>query len=137
MRTVLVFGTFDVLHPGHLYFLREAGRHGDRVVASIARDGFVERTKGRRPVNRQDVRLRHVLETGLVQEARLSDEEPGTYGLLASVEPGVVCLGHDQRLLHQDLQRWLAARDLRVELVVIEAFEPSRYKSSILNAGSA
>ncbi|MCK5249408.1 MAG: adenylyltransferase/cytidyltransferase family protein, partial [Spirochaetaceae bacterium] len=38
MKTVLVFGTFDVIHPGHQWFLRNAARHGDRLVAVVSRD---------------------------------------------------------------------------------------------------
>lgn len=46
-------GTYDLMHPGHLYVLREcrrlAGPDGE-VVIGLNRDAFVERFKGHRPV---------------------------------------------------------------------------------------
>lgn len=134
MRTVLVFGTFDVIHPGHRFFLNQARKRGDRLVAAIARDAFVARFKGKRPVHDENERLRHVLDTGLVDEALLSDEEPGTYGVVQRARPDVICLGHDQEALRANLAAWLAARGAQLEVETLEAFEPHRYKSSILNA---
>ena len=134
MRTVLVFGTFDVVHPGHRYFLQQARKRGDRLLASIARDAFVTRFKGKRPVHDENERLKHVLDTGLVDEASLSDEETGTYSVIERVKPDVICLGHDQEALRTNLLAWLEARGIRVAVETLDALEPHRYKSSILNA---
>ena len=41
----MVFGTFDVIHPGHRFFLEQAALKGDRLVAVIARDEFVNKIK--------------------------------------------------------------------------------------------
>ena len=49
MTTVMCFGTFDTLHPGHLYFLRECRRYGDNLVVVIARDATVAKVKGKKP----------------------------------------------------------------------------------------
>ncbi len=45
MTTVMCFGTFDILHPGHLYFLRECEKYGDELIVVIARDATVEKVK--------------------------------------------------------------------------------------------
>lgn len=137
MRTVLVFGTFDVIHPGHRFFLKQARARGDRLVAAIARDAFVARFKGKRPVHDENERLEHVLATGLVDEASLSDARPGTYGVITRVRPDVICLGHDQEALRENLLAWLRAHAVKAEVETLDALEPHRYKSSILNAGRA
>ena len=49
---VLVFGTFDNLHEGHLYFLSEAKKRGALHV-SVASNESVNQRKGRVP--KQDV----------------------------------------------------------------------------------
>jgi Glycerol-3-phosphate cytidylyltransferase (EC 2.7.7.39) len=41
---VFVGGTFDLLHPGHVEFLKEAAKYG-RVYVSISRDKNAERVK--------------------------------------------------------------------------------------------
>lgn len=130
MTTVLVFGTFDVIHPGHMSFLRQARKRGDRLVASIARDEFVEKFKGKKPQHSQEQRIHHIRETGLVDDACLSDEVQGTYSLIDRVKPQVICLGHDQDLLRSDLIRYLAGHDRAIELVSLDPYKPEIYKSS-------
>ena len=45
---VLVFGTFDIFHKGHEYFLSEAAKHGSLNVV-VARDLTTYEVKGRFP----------------------------------------------------------------------------------------
>ena len=40
MKTVLVYGTFDLLHPGHLYLLEEAKKLGDKLIVGVSTDSF-------------------------------------------------------------------------------------------------
>jgi FAD synthetase len=116
MIKVLVFGTFDLLHEGHEGFLRQAGSLGDRLIASVSRDEFVRRWKGRPPMNPENVRLERLLKTGLVDEARLSDAVPGTYTIIREVNPDVICLGYDQKALKEDLAAWLKQQRIRIPI---------------------
>lgn len=45
MKRVLVLGTFDLLHPGHIRFLEKARTVGDELVVALNTDDFVERYK--------------------------------------------------------------------------------------------
>ena len=38
-------GVFDLLHPGHIYFLTEARRLGDELVVVVARDSTARKFK--------------------------------------------------------------------------------------------
>lgn len=40
MRTVLTYGTFDILHIGHINLLRRARELGDRLVVGLSTDEF-------------------------------------------------------------------------------------------------
>ena len=53
---VLAFGTFDIFHPGHEFYLKSAAKHGSLHVV-VARDSTVESVKGRKPKNNEDARL--------------------------------------------------------------------------------
>jgi rfaE bifunctional protein nucleotidyltransferase chain/domain len=54
MTTVMVNGTFDVLHPGHVALLNTARSYGDWLVVAIDTDRRVKELKGeQRPINNQ------------------------------------------------------------------------------------
>jgi D-beta-D-heptose 7-phosphate kinase/D-beta-D-heptose 1-phosphate adenosyltransferase len=51
-KIVLTNGCFDILHPGHVHYLRQARELGDRLVVLVNSDDSVRRLKGPgRPVN--------------------------------------------------------------------------------------
>ena len=131
--TVLVFGTFDIIHPGHEWFLRKAAARGDRLVAAVARDKFVTEWKGHCPVADEESRVRNLESSGLVDQAVLSDRTIRTYGVVDSVQPDVICLGHDQKALNDDLEQWLSGRKVRPEIVVLRPWKRRRYSSTRRN----
>jgi len=49
---VMTNGCFDILHAGHVAYLEEARRHGDRLIVAVNSDESVRRLKGQnRPIN--------------------------------------------------------------------------------------
>ena len=112
MKRAMVFGSFDIIHRGHLSFLKQARRQGRWVIASIARDSFIKNVKHREPVHTEHERLTQILETGIVKEAYLSDEVQGTYSTLLKAKPDVICLGHDQEMLRDNLVDWMKKHDI-------------------------
>jgi len=81
MRTVVVFGVFDLLHPGHLYFLREARKHGDHLTVVVTRDTRVRAEKNHTPVFTERERLEMVAALKGVDKAVLGDKLcPHTFG---------------------------------------------------------
>lgn len=71
MKKVFVSGCFDVLHPGHVEFLRQAACLG-RLYVSVGRDATVQSLKGRPPVFTQRERLAMVRAVRWVAEAFLA-----------------------------------------------------------------
>lgn len=138
-KKVLVFGTFDGLHEGHKNFFTQAKQHGDYIIAVIGRDANVEKLKGKRPKFTELERQKAVQECGLVNEARLGNESvPGKpfdpYKVIEQVRPDIICLGYDQTFFVEKLTAELPKRGLgHIQIVRLEAFEPEKYHSSILN----
>lgn len=127
-----MFGTFDGVHEGHRYLFREAKKHGDRLCVVVALDATVRQVKGRDPRFGEQERLRDVAAQAGVDEALLGN--PGDkYAVIEQVRPDVICLGYDQRVFADRLEEELAARNLSVRIVRLEAFHPEKYKSSLLH----
>ena len=54
---VLVGGCFDILHYGHIYFLKKAKAFGDYLIVALESDKGVRKLKGRnRPIHNQKQR---------------------------------------------------------------------------------
>lgn len=142
MKTVLVFGTFDILHPGHRWFLSQAASRGDRIIAAVSRDRFVLEWKGKSPSSDEKTRRSALIESGLVDDAVLSDPAQGSYDVLERIAPDIICLGHDQSALKDDLEAFLDKREKsekpdkpekRPLIVVLRPWKRSLYSSSRLN----
>lgn len=60
----MVFGTFDILHKGHLDFFKQARRLAKNpfVIVSVARDINVKKIKGQKPQNNEKIRVRNLRE---------------------------------------------------------------------------
>lgn len=57
-RIVFTNGCFDLLHAGHVQYLQQAARLGDRLIVAVNDDGSVQRLKGEgRPVNSVENRM--------------------------------------------------------------------------------
>jgi len=119
-KTVLVFGTLDVLHAGHRYFLRRAKSLGDRLAVSLSRDDFVRSFKGKIPRYNENERRLRLEASGLADVVYLSDSVPGSYDILVKTRPDIVCLGYDQDELEENLRSWLQARRWGIRLVRLE-----------------
>jgi len=119
MTTVLTFGTFDAFHPGHEFVLARAAELGDRLVVGVARDAHVVALKNKNPRDDEQARLDRILAHPLVSDARLCDEELGSYRILDELKPDVIALGHDQVALQESLEIWMAKTGTSVPLVSI------------------
>ncbi len=135
MRKVLVFGAFDFLHLGHLYFFRQARRFGDVLVVVVARDGNVLKAKRTPAFFEEKERLELVSALKIVDKAVLGSEKD-FYAVIAKEKPSVVVLGYDQCADEKTLRKKIDSFGLeKTRIVRLEkAFEPARHKSSKLKA---
>jgi FAD synthetase len=130
-KTVMCFGTFDGLHPGHEDYFRQAREHGDRLVVVLARDATVVDVKGDLPANNEQDRLAVVQQHVLVDEAVLGNLDD-KYRVIEEYQPDVICLGYDQETFTDTLDVELTRRGLATTVVRCEAYFPDTFKSSLL-----
>ena len=135
MTRVIVFGTFDPLHPGHLHLFRESRRHGDHLTCIVSRDSTIERIKARTPFQDEAARLTAVAATGLVDHARLGHHED-VYRVLSEEHPDVICLGYDQTYFVSSLEDELRTRNITARIIRISAYDPHIHKSTLLRVSA-
>ena len=110
-------GVFDLLHPGHLYFLREARKLGDELWVVVARDRTARRFK-HEPITPEDSRLQLVEALKSVDRAVLG-HEGDIYDILDEIRPDVIAIGFDQvhdenRILEECRKRGLSTKVVRL-----------------------
>lgn len=128
---VLVFGTFDILHPGHEFFLKEAKKHGDILNVVVARDSTVKKLKGV-VQNNEKKRIATVRALNYVDKVFLGYKKD-KYLIIEKIKPDVICLGYDQNSFTKDLKKELKHRRLKTKIIRIrKSFKPEKYKSSKL-----
>lgn len=106
-RIVFTNGVFDLIHPGHVRYLRAARRLGDRLVVGINSDRSVRRLeKGPdRPLVGERDRAEVLAALEMVDYVTLFDDDT-PYALIAAVQPDVLVKGGDwtvDRIVGADL----------------------------------
>jgi cytidyltransferase-like protein len=130
---IMVFGTFDVLHKGHLNFFKQARQLANNpyLIVSVARDANVKKIKGHKTRYNEKQRLKAVKKNRLVNKALLGSLK-NYLGHIISQKPQVIALGYDQKAYTQGLKTLLAGKGLKVRIRRLKPFFPSLYKSSIV-----
>jgi D-beta-D-heptose 7-phosphate kinase / D-beta-D-heptose 1-phosphate adenosyltransferase len=101
----LCYGTFDLLHDGHLYLLRRARWGCDQLIVAIDSDRFAARRKGPgRPVEDAAVRSHKLIQTGLPAFVIAVDSAAQLADALDFYEPDRLFAGDDGSLLNQFLK---------------------------------
>ncbi len=126
----MVFGTFAILHPGHLYFFRQAKKFGDYLIVVLARDSTVRRGKGNAPFMDELARQKIVSSVKFVNRAVLGDKKDW-YKAILNYKPDVICLGYDQ-VAPKNFSGELRRRGVPAKVIRLKSYKQKKYKSSII-----
>ncbi|MFH1789353.1 MAG: adenylyltransferase/cytidyltransferase family protein [Candidatus Altiarchaeota archaeon] len=119
MTTVVASGVFDIIHPGHIMYLTEAKKLGDRLIVIVARDETTEARK-RKPFLPEAQRLTVVSALKPVDEAVLGDHKDFLKPI-REIKPHVIALGPDQEVDEKKLREKLGKHGINCEIVRINA----------------
>ena len=140
---IMVFGTFDGLHPGHLNFFQQAKKlvppkDGQSkkslksfLIVSIARDRNVFKIKKRFPVLNEQKRKNLVKKCKLVDKVVLAGVKNHLPHIIKE-RPEIIALGYDQRAYVKNLKKDLRGRGLSVKIVRLQPYKEGIYKNSLL-----
>ena len=126
MKSVMVFGTFDRLHLGHEFAIKEAMKRG-QVTVIVARATNVKRIKGKHPLESDDDRLCALMKA--FPTATILPGDPEDFlAPIRAVKPDLILLGYDQTL-----PPGVRENDLKCAVERLPSFHPERFKSSLIN----
>jgi FAD synthetase len=126
MKKVMVFGTFDIIHPGHEFFLKEAKKLGDHLTIVVARDETVQELKGLLPRVGEETRLKNLKKLGVANKVILGSLTD-KFSTIKTEKPNVIALGHDQRFFVDALKR---LKDPKFTIRQMPGFHPKLFKTS-------
>ena len=89
MKTVFVYGDFNILHPGHLRLLKFAKESGDRLIVGV--NANAQATNAH--ILQEQVRLESIQATSFVDEAFILDEPVTDY--IKCSKPDIVVKGKE------------------------------------------
>ncbi|MDP8078689.1 bifunctional D-glycero-beta-D-manno-heptose-7-phosphate kinase/D-glycero-beta-D-manno-heptose 1-phosphate adenylyltransferase HldE [Phocoenobacter skyensis] len=94
---IMTNGCFDILHPGHVSYLENARKLGDRLIVAVNSDESVKRLKGEdRPIN--DLNARMAVLAGLSSvDWVVPFEEDTPQRLISEILPDLLVKGGDYR----------------------------------------
>jgi len=94
-KMVFTNGCFDLLHVGHVRYLKQARELGDALIVAVNSDASVRELKGpTRPVNTQDDRAEILMALDCVSGVIVFDEPRATH-LIEAIQPHVYAKGGD------------------------------------------
>ena len=116
-NVVFTNGVFDILHAGHVQFLRQAKALGDIMVVGINSDESARRMKGAgRPINNERDRMALVAALDAVDVVVLFDEDPPTE-LIRALRPSLHVKGGDYA--DESLPEAEAVREVGGQVVIL------------------
>jgi len=121
MVKVMASGTFDLLHLGHIYYLKESKKLGDKLIVVVATDKTVRKLK-HEPINPEKIRLNLVKELKVVDEAYLGHED-NMYEIVEEINPDVIALGYDQIHDEKKVRQGLKKRKIDAKVVRLSKYE--------------
>ena len=139
MKKVLVFGTFDLLHPGHINFLEQARavadkgncngqakNQGDFLIVVVARDENVKKLKGMYPTEDEKTRKKKLEAQDTVDEVIMGYKNyKKRMDIIKEINPNIICLGYDQDV---------KLPGGKYDVIKLKPYQPEKYKSSLLKS---
>ncbi|MFH1838618.1 MAG: adenylyltransferase/cytidyltransferase family protein [Candidatus Kuenenbacteria bacterium] len=131
IKKVMAFGTFDILHQGHKYFLQQAKKYGNYLIVIIARDKTVKQVKGKLPDTQEKQRKQAIIKLNLADKVALGNLK-NKYVVIKKFKPDIICLGYDQKYFVSQLKNEIKKLKLNIKIIRLKPYKAHKYKTSII-----
>ncbi len=128
---VMASGTFDIIHPGHAFYLEESKKLGGddaELFVVIATDKTVEKHK-RVPIMSQEQRAEMISKLKVVDEVFIGDEED-PFKIVKEEKPDIISIGPDQKFEPDILEKQLNIEGIHCKVIKIQDYKKFELDSS-------
>lgn len=130
---IMVFGTFDGLHLGHVNFFKQARKLAKNsfLIVSIARDRNVKIIKGLHPLFSEKKRMILVKKCKFVDKVVLSGFKKYLPHIIKE-KPDIIALGYDQKSYVKNLKNSLKNKGILVKVMRLKPYKKNIFKNHLL-----
>jgi FAD synthetase len=121
MVKVMATGTFDLLHMGHIYYLKEAKKLGNELIVIVACDSTVRKMK-HEPITPEKMRQKIIGELRIVNKSILGHEND-IYEVVKDIKPDIIALGYDQIHNEEEVKKELKKRKIKAKIVRLPKYK--------------
>ena len=126
MKKVITYGTFDLIHKGHIRLLQRAKALGDYLVVGVTADNF-DRARGKINVQQSLIeRIEGVRQTGIADEIIVEEYEGQKIDDIKRLNIGIFTVGSDWKghfdylseyckVVYLDRTQGISSSDIRAE----------------------
>lgn len=95
MVVIITFGTFDLLHIGHINMLNKCKEYGDKLIVGISSDNLNYKKKKRYPIFKQDDRIEIIKNIKCVDEVFLEESLEKKEDYIINHKADIFIIGDD------------------------------------------
>ena len=130
---IMVFGTFDGLHKGHMNMFKQAKNLAQNsfLIVSVARDKNVLRIKNKKSIFSEKERMVLVKKGKLADKVILAGKNNHLLHILKE-SPDIIALGYDQKTYVKNLKKDLKNKGLLVKVIRLKPYKEKIYKNHLL-----
>lgn len=144
IKKIMVFGTFDGLHKGHINFFKQARalkslvpgqaknlRKNSFLIVSIARDKNVKRIKGEYSTRNERERMILIKKSKLADKVVLAGKVKYLPHILKE-KIDIIALGYDQKAYVKELKKDLKGKGISIRIIRLKPFKEKIYKNHLI-----
>jgi FAD synthetase len=137
-KVVIAFGTFDLVHIGHIKFFEEAKRLGGKnaqLIVVISRDSNVMKIKKHPPIFNEEERRAVIESLKPVDKAILGYEGEDMLQIVKENNPDIIVLGYDQRIKPDEFQKFkqeLKEKGIKAKVVRLPKYGTGLNSSTVI-----
>ena len=124
----MTFGTFDIVHLGHINLFKQAKKLGNYLVVVVARDKTSESVKKKKLIHNEKNRLEFLQNLKLIDKA-IFGNKINYYKVIKIEKPDIIALGYDQQHFIDKLENKIKEFKLTTKVIRLKSYKPEQYKS--------